>query len=68
MAVDFDKLMSVFRKALEEHPPEEWDDFVQQAAGDDEELRRLSRLVPRFRAVLMSLIQLASGCSPLRPA
>lgn len=40
MAVDFDRLMSVFREALEEHPPKQWDDFVQQAAGDDEELRR----------------------------
>ena len=35
MAVDFDKLMSVFREALEEHPPEQWDEFVQQAAGHE---------------------------------
>ncbi len=46
MAVEFDRLMSVFQEALEEHSPEEWDGFVQQAAGDDEDLyRQVSQLL-----------------------
>jgi serine/threonine protein kinase len=40
MAENFDKLMSVFQAALEKYPPEEWDVFVRNAAGDDEELFR----------------------------
>ena len=40
MAENFDKLMSVFQEALEKYPPEEWDGFVREASGDDEELYR----------------------------
>ena len=40
MSVDFDKLMSLFQEALEKHAPGDWDDFVNQAAGGDEELKR----------------------------
>ena len=40
MAVDFDRLMALFSEATEQHPPEEWDAFLDRACGDDRELHR----------------------------
>ena len=30
----------MFQEALEKHPPEEWDSFVREASGNDDELYR----------------------------
>ena len=38
MAVEFDRMMALFHEALEEHTPETWDQFLQNATGDDKDL------------------------------
>jgi serine/threonine protein kinase/tetratricopeptide (TPR) repeat protein len=40
MTVDFDKLRDIFHAAVEQHAPEQWDAYLEQACAGDEELRR----------------------------
>src|SRR6516165_7716249 len=40
MTVDFDKLRDIFHAAVEQHTPEQWDPYLEQACAGDEELRR----------------------------
>jgi serine/threonine protein kinase/tetratricopeptide (TPR) repeat protein len=39
MSTDFDKLREVFQSALEQHPPSQWDAYLDQACAGDGDLR-----------------------------
>ena len=40
MNIDLDKARSIFLSAVESCPPEQWDELLSQACGDDVELRQ----------------------------
>jgi serine/threonine protein kinase/predicted Zn-dependent protease len=50
MTVDFDKLRAVFDAAVEQHTPEQWDAYLEQACAGDEELRRQAALLLKAHA------------------
>ena len=47
MNTDIEKARSIFLSAVEEHPPDEWDKFLDHACGDDAILRRRVELLLR---------------------
>src|SRR5260370_42219721 len=50
MTVDFEKLRAVFDAAVERHPPEQWDAYLDQACAGDDELRRQAALLLKAHA------------------
>ena len=45
MSIDLDKARSIFLSAVESCPPEQWDELLSQACGDDVELRQRVELL-----------------------
>ena len=39
MSVDFAKMQEIFLAAVEQHAPDQWDAYLDQACAGDEELR-----------------------------
>ena len=48
---------AIFLEAVEKHSPEEWPEFLDQACGDDRELRR------QVEGLLQARMQRATACS-----
>ena len=45
MSVEFARMQQVFLSAVEQHRPEDWDAYVDQACGGDDELRDQVKLL-----------------------
>jgi WD40 repeat protein/serine/threonine protein kinase len=50
MSADFDRLRDIFLTAVEDHPPDRWDAYLEQACAGDEELRRQAALLLKAHA------------------
>ena len=50
MSADFDRLRDIFLTAVEGHPPDRWDAYLEQACAGDEELRRQAALLLKAHA------------------
>src|SRR5262245_14949311 len=57
MSADYQKLQAVFLAAVEEHPPGEWDTYLDQACAGDGELRREVGLLLKAHAEGGSLFE-----------
>jgi serine/threonine protein kinase/tetratricopeptide (TPR) repeat protein len=40
MSADFEKLREIFHEAVDRHPPDQWEAYLDRACADNEELRR----------------------------
>src|SRR5262245_4114194 len=61
MSVDFARMQEIFLTAVERHPPQDWDVYLDQAcAGDDELRRQVSLLLNAHR-------EAGSGPGPAAP-
>src|SRR5262245_61019805 len=47
MSLDFERVKAMFQAAIDEHPPGEWDSYLDAACADDAELRRDVRALLR---------------------
>jgi serine/threonine protein kinase/Flp pilus assembly protein TadD len=56
MTVDFAKLREVFHAAVEQHAPEEWDAYLDQACAGDQDLRRHVAMLLKAHAEEGSLL------------
>jgi eukaryotic-like serine/threonine-protein kinase len=45
MNTNFDQLKQIFGDAVERHPPDQWDAYLDQACGDNAELRRQAAML-----------------------
>src|SRR5262245_6849881 len=61
MSADFDKLREIFFAAMDGRPPDQWDAYLDQACGGDEELRRQAALLLKAHAESGVLDQGAPG-------
>jgi serine/threonine protein kinase/Flp pilus assembly protein TadD len=56
MTVDFARLQQVFHNAVEQHSPDEWDAYLDQACAGDQDLRRQAAMLLKAHAEGRSLL------------
>ena len=60
MSTDFEKLREVFQSALEQHPPSQWDAYLDQACAGDGDLRHQAGQLLKAHAEGGSLVDQAT--------
>src|SRR5687768_1795675 len=65
MTAHFDRLRDIFLAAIEQHPPDRWDAYLDQACGGNPDLRRQAAAVVAAHAGAASVLGPAGpGDSP----
>jgi serine/threonine protein kinase len=68
MTADFAKLQAVFLAAVEQHPPDQWDHYLDQACAGDEDLRNQVALLLKAHVEAPSIPGPVRGTMFLQPS